>query len=347
MYLYKTYESRYNHKSAVWIIQTVYAPVAQGIEHRPPEPGAGVRISPGALFALSGMLKGCDGCMPLRYKKLIWIFTLAIMLIGMGTFSLLAPEINFSFASTESGKSDADLALEGKSEKEIEEELNDLIQKYFDAKLQVDMDALGKYVSDVSHIDEKKLVAEAEYIEAYNNISCTIFDGAEKASYRIYVYHEDKYYDINTTIPSLTGLYVKAVKGGKFAVYTGTLSAKEQDKLEELDQSADVIALRDQVNQKLDTLIASDQQVKEFYEMLESSGVEEEEGTENIEQEAGSAAAPTQAPAAPTQVPGAPTQAPGTPTQAPAAPTQAPAAPTQVPAAPTQAPAAPTNAPAQ
>lgn len=281
--------------------------------------------------------------MPLRYKKLIWIFTLAIMLIGMGTFSLLAPEINFSFASSGNGKSAADLALEGKSEKEIEEELNNLIKEYFAAKLQVDMDALGDCVSDVSHIDEKKLVAEAEYIEAYNNISCTIFDGAEKASYRIYVYHEDKYFDINTTIPSLTGLYVKAVKGGKFAVYTGTLSAKEQDKLEELDQSADVIALRDQVNQKLDTLIASDQQVKEFYEMLESSGVEEEEGTENIEQEAGSAAAGTQPSAAPVT----PTQAPVTPTQAPAAPTQAPAAPTQAPVAPTQAPAAPTNAPAQ
>ncbi len=288
--------------------------------------------------------------MPLRYKKLIWIFTLAIMLIGMGTFSLLAPEINFSFASSGNGKSAADLALEGKSEKEIEEELNNLIKEYFAAKLQVDMDALGDCVSDVSHIDEKKLVAEAEYIEAYNNISCTIFDGAEKASYRIYVYHEDKYFDINTTIPSLTGLYVKAVKGGKFAVYTGTLSAKEQDKLEELDQSADVIALRDQVNQKLDTLIASDQQVKEFYEMLESSGVEEEEGTENIEQEAGSAAAGTQpsaAPVTPTQAPVTPTQAPAAPTQAPAAPTQAPAAPTQAPVAPTQAPAAPTNAPAQ
>ena len=228
--------------------------------------------------------------MPLRYKKLIWIFTLAIMLIGLGTFSLLATEISFAFSSKGDKDSAADQALEGKSKKEIEQEIQELIEGYFATKLQVNMDALGDYVSDVSHVDEKKLVAEAEYIEAYNNIQCTILDGSEKASYRVYVYHEDKYFGIDANIPSLTGLYVKAVKGGKFVVYTGTLSSKEQDKLEELDQSADVIKLRDQVDDKLDSLITSDQQVKEFYEMLENSGEEEEEGTENIDQEAGSAA---------------------------------------------------------
>lgn len=228
--------------------------------------------------------------MPLRYKKLIWIFTLAIMLIGLGTFSLLATEISFAFSSKGDKDSAAEQALEGKSKKEIEQEIQELIEGYFTTKLQVNMDALGDYVSDVSHIDEKKLVAEAEYIEAYNNIECTIFDGSEKASYRVYVYHEDKYYGIDVNIPSLTGLYVKAAKGGKFVVYTGTLSSKEQDKLEELDQSAEVIKLRDQVNEKLTTLINSNQQVKEFYEMLENSNVDEEEGTENIDQEAGSAA---------------------------------------------------------
>lgn len=268
--------------------------------------------------------------MPLRYKKLIWIFTLAIMLIGLGTFSLLATEISFALTSSDgNGKSAADLALEGKSKKEIEQEINELIQEYFATKLRVDMDALGDYVSDVSHIDEKKLVAEAEYIEAYNNITCTILDGSEKASFRVYVYHEDKYYGINTNIPSLTGLYVKAAKGGKFVVYTGTLNAKEQTTLEKLDQSDEVIALRDQVNQKLDELIKSDQQVKEFYEMLENSGDEEEEGTENIDQEAGSAAGAANPAVQPTQAPQTPQQQPqaAQPTQAPqqaAQPTQAP-----------------------
>ncbi len=35
--------------------------------------------------------------MRLKYKKLIVIFSLAIMLIGLGTFSLIAPSVDFSF----------------------------------------------------------------------------------------------------------------------------------------------------------------------------------------------------------------------------------------------------------
>lgn len=41
-------------------ISRVYAPVAQGIEHRPPEAGAAVRIRPGVYFlsAYGGSLYG-------------------------------------------------------------------------------------------------------------------------------------------------------------------------------------------------------------------------------------------------------------------------------------------------
>ena len=40
--------------------------------------------------------------MPLRYKKFILIFTLAVMFIGLGTFSLMAPDLNFSLSATKS-----------------------------------------------------------------------------------------------------------------------------------------------------------------------------------------------------------------------------------------------------
>lgn len=236
--------------------------------------------------------------MPLRYKKLILIFTLAIMLIGLGTFSLLAPEVRLSLSGSKDQKTAAELALEGKTDKQIEEEIAQLIKDYFSAKLKVDMSALGELVSDVSHIDEKKLVAEAEYIESYANIKCTLLKGEEPASYRAYVYHEDKYFEINSSIPSLTGLYIKADKHGEFVVYNGSLSAKEQKNIEELDKSKDVLELRKSVDEQLQALIKSDQQVAEFYQMLENSSDDGEESTENIHQEAGSAAGTTPAAAA-------------------------------------------------
>ncbi|MCH5266709.1 MAG: hypothetical protein J1E62_00075 [Lachnospiraceae bacterium] len=275
--------------------------------------------------------------MPLRYKKFILIFTLAVMFIGMGTFSLLAPELNFSLPTSQENLGKKDV-LQGMSSKDIKQEITDLVQIYFDAKLKVDMTILADCVTDIENVDERKLVAEAEYIEKYQNISCTIKDGTEKGSYRVYVYHEDKYYDIDKAIPSLTALYVKVQDDGKFMLHYGTLTGKEQKKIAELDDSTEVKKLKDSVNKKLEELKSTDEQVREFCEMLDNSSQDETENTENIQNEAGSANGEIQAPQA-----GAATQAPAgqTATQAPAgqAATQAPPA-----GEATQAPAA---APAQ
>ena len=48
------------------------------------------------MDSLDLLLKGCAHTMRLKYKKLIVIFSLAIMLIGLGTFSLIAPSVDFS-----------------------------------------------------------------------------------------------------------------------------------------------------------------------------------------------------------------------------------------------------------
>ena len=66
--------------------------------------------------------EGC-GYMPLRYKKFILIFTLAVMFIGLGTFSLMAPDLNFSLSATKSDEQNIADAIKGKSDKDIKEEI--------------------------------------------------------------------------------------------------------------------------------------------------------------------------------------------------------------------------------
>lgn len=151
------------------------------------------------------------------------------------------------------------------------------------------MDALAACVTDVDNIDERKLVAAAEYIEKYENISCTIKEGYETGSYRVYAYHEDKLYDIDTKIPSLTALYIKMQPDGRFMLHFGTLSGKEQKKIEKLDASKDVKALQDSVNKKLEELQSTNQEVRDFCNMLNESSGDGPESTANIDGEAGSA----------------------------------------------------------
>ena len=214
--------------------------------------------------------------MPLRYKRLIILFSLGIMLIGLGTFSLLSPGFHFSFPSdknhtlSEAATFGAIKAVEGRSKEEVQSQIEELVQRYFTAKQQVDMDTLAQCVSDSRYIEEKKLLAEAEYVQAYENIQCLILDGPKTGTYRVYVYYDVKVYDIDTLVPSLNALYVTLNDDDAFQVYMGTLDSDEQRAIEELDQSAEVQKLVATVQKRLEDVVSSDQKVREFREMLES-----------------------------------------------------------------------------
>lgn len=215
--------------------------------------------------------------MPAKYKKFILLFSLGIIFIGFGTFSMISPDFHFSFHK-QATKDAAKVAsfgaihsLSGKSEGNIRQELDALVQRYYTAKQQVDMDTIAGCVSNVGHIDEKKLMTEAEYVEDYRNINCKILDGATKGAYRVYVYYDVKIFDIDTLIPSLNALYIKQDEQGSFKIYLDTLKSGEQKYIDKLDNSKQVQELVKSVQNQLETVISQDSEVRGFYEMLENA----------------------------------------------------------------------------
>lgn len=236
-------------------------------------------------------MKGRAQCMRLKYKKLVVIFTMAIMLIGMGTFSLIAPSVSFSFGkgggshSVKSGSG----ALASMTEQEIESEITMLVKNYFDAKQRVDMNELAECVSDVKNIEERRLVTEAEYIEQYKNMDCTIHnEGLREGTYRVYVYYEAKIYDIDTLVPSLTALYVTSDENAKFTIYLSAIDSEDQEAIEALDNTDEVKKMIDTVQKKLEDIVSKNADVRDFYQMLESSTPDDNgEHNENIDKEGG------------------------------------------------------------
>lgn len=230
--------------------------------------------------------------MRLRYKKWIIFFTLAIMLIGMGSFSLVAPNVNFAFGrnSSEDSSLKGNL-LSDKSEEDIKSEITTLMKDYFDAKQRVDMEALAECVSDVSHVEEKRLVTEAEYIEEYKNIDCTILnDGLQDGAFRVYVYYEAKVYDIDTLVPSLTALYVTADKNGKFTIYLSVIDSDDQKAIDKLDNSDKVKKMITSVQKNLESIVSKNADVRDFYQMLENTASDDDtEDNTNIDKEGTSA----------------------------------------------------------
>ncbi len=230
--------------------------------------------------------------MRLRYKKLIIIFSLAIMLIGMGTFSMVVPSVDFSFGKSADNQlaTKNNSALDSRTDSEIEEDITMLVKNYFDAKQKVSMSELAECVSDISHVEEKRLVTEAEYIEAYKNIDCMILnDGLREGTYRVYVYYEAKIYDIETLVPSLTALYVTSDENGKFTIYLSAIDGEDQKAIDALDNTPEVKQKIDSVQRKLQDIVSKNADVRDFYNMLESStAVDDTENNKNIDQEAGS-----------------------------------------------------------
>ena len=242
-------------------------------------------------------MKGCAHTMRLKYKKLIVIFSLAIMLIGLGTFSLIAPSVDFSFGGGSAANSATGSAIAALSDDEIESDITTLIKNYLDAKQKVSMDEMKECVSDISKIDEKRLVTEAEYIEEYKNIECTICDdGLSDGIFRVYVYYEAKIYDIDTLVPSLTALVVTGTPEGKFLINLSKIDSKDQRAIDKLDNSDEIKKKIDSVQKKLEDIVSKNADVRDFYQMLESTNQDSnEENNENIGNEAGSAAQQQQA----------------------------------------------------
>ncbi len=250
----------------------------------------GVRVPPDAL--IKEFLKGSAHFMRFKYKKLILIFTVAIMFIGLGTFSLIAPSIDFSSGKADGAESNNDNSITQSvvadmSESDIKSAISGLVLNYFDAKQRVDLEKLEGCVSDISRIDNKRLVAEAEYIEEYKNIECTIKKGYDSGTYRVYVYYDVKVYDIDTLVPSLTALFVKADENGSFKIYLGTIDGKAQETVDKLDNSDEIKKIADSVQKRLEEIVSSNEDVRDFYEMLESSDETNEsvEENDNIDKE--------------------------------------------------------------
>lgn len=154
---------------------------------------------------------------------------------------------------------------------QIQRELEILMERYFTAKQQVDLNVINKCVSNISHVDEKKLLAEAQYVESYQNIQCMVMDGASEGSYRVYVRYDVKIINIDTLMPSLNALYVTRTEDGRFEIYLGTFEKGEQKYLEKLDRSRRVQQLVRSVQDDLNAVISADDEVREFYEMLEQA----------------------------------------------------------------------------
>ena len=205
-----------------------------------------------------------------KYKKMIAFFILSILLIGGGIIYIILADTNVY-------TSDKTVLTQNKAVKknyndidqkaEVNEKIENLINGYLNAKLKEDMSTMVNYVNDVKLLNEKKIMAQNQYIESYENVKCKIKKCKREEIYRVYVYYDIKAYDIEAGLPSLSAFCVKK-ENEDYKIYLGKIANNVQKEIEKYDNSDEITALKQSVQKRMNEIISTDEQVRNLFDEL-------------------------------------------------------------------------------
>ncbi len=183
---------------------------------------------------------------------------------------------------TESGN-----ASVGALEKDAIPEVNELVQAYYKALGDKDIEALKEVVKDLDPAEESK-IANTKYIESYENVEVYTVKGMEEGTYVVFASFAYKCVDVETPAPALSQLYVVTDEEGKLWISADAVVDPDiQAYVSTVMSQADVIQLRNNIQAAYDQAQAGDPQLKAFLESLggEDSGTPtpqpEESASEN------------------------------------------------------------------
>ena len=177
-----------------------------------------------------------------------------------------------------SGESDEKNENANPIEKNKYPKVNALIQKYYDALGNKDVDTIRTVVDELDPTEEAK-VTNAKYIDGYENLEVYTKKGIDSGEYVVYAQYDYVCTGIDTPVPALSQLYVKTESEGALKIYS---KAEEDEKVQKymdsLLKDEDVEKLVDQVQSDYTKVQEEDEELKEFLEGLgeESQSADEE-----------------------------------------------------------------------
>ncbi len=151
------------------------------------------------------------------------------------------------------------------------EEITELVKKYYTAIIAADVDTLSEILDDASGITKEDL--QQTLVEGYKNIKCFIADGLNEDEYALFVYWEVKIYNIDTLAPGVASMYIYRDSD------TGNLKIKtkiEDDSdikifLTDLAKNAEIETLFNSTNQELNKALEIDASLKLVYDAMTKS----------------------------------------------------------------------------
>ena len=155
------------------------------------------------------------------------------------------------------------------------EELNALIQQYYQDFADGNVDDLQTIATPISDAEKSYIQFFSQYVEEYQNLKVYSKRGADDSSYLVSVYLHMKFKDIETTAAGLDFFYVQTNDEGKLYInniYSSFNQANGEYELDDniasliaaFEQQPDVMALQAEVQQECNEAMVEDESLNTF-----------------------------------------------------------------------------------
>lgn len=146
-------------------------------------------------------------------------------------------------------------------------EVNTLIESFYAAWGQKNVDAMKELTDNFSSTDEAKVV-NATYIESYDNVQVYTKQGLDENSYVVFASYDLKFQGIDTPAPGLSELYVVKDDSGNWLIHNDESDQEVQECIEKTRQEEDVQELISQEEERYNQAVESNEELKNYLEQL-------------------------------------------------------------------------------
>lgn len=148
-------------------------------------------------------------------------------------------------------------------------EINELIETYFTARVEGDIDTIRKLRDKLDDTEALRELETSKLIESIPVLEVYTKEGPTEGTYIVYVYYAPKFYDYKDPIPGMTSFYAYPDEHGNYCL-TKTQDVDENilSYLRELSLQDDYIDLYNKVTAEYNDMVAEDVELQQFVKDL-------------------------------------------------------------------------------
>lgn len=212
-----------------------------------------------------------------KYKRylgasVLFIFLVVVLVSCTGPKSENGKDVKNTQTGTE--VTPTEYVIEGELEKNTDPEVVELMENYYKAYANGDIETLEFLAQPFSDNEKEYVRIFSECYEEYQNIECYSMPGATEDSFLVFVSYGLKFYEADTPAPGMEFFYVERNGKGNlcinnaYSVYNFNFSVHEYDMDEDLYamvlagvKSSEVAKLQQDVQSRYDEAVKSDEKL--------------------------------------------------------------------------------------